>query len=111
MAMSMPSCFHGSCAGSLTAVTLIGPLPQSIEVAVDFDLAGEAAVHGIVAQQMRIGFDRSEIIDGDDLDVGAFGFGDGAHDIAADAAKAIDGDPNGHFLELLTRAMRWLCPQ
>ena len=67
----MPSSFHGSVAGSLMAVTLIMPLPTLIESPDDLDLAGKATVHGIEPQQMRIGFDRREIVDGDDLDVAA----------------------------------------
>ena len=93
-AMSTPRSFHGSCAGSLTAVTLIAPLPTLMVSPFDRHLAREAAVHGIVAQQMGIGFDRSEIVDGDDLDVLAPGFGDRAQHVAADATEAVDGDPN-----------------
>ena len=63
-------------------------------VAVDRDLAGEAAVHRIEAQQMRIGLDRPEIVDADDLDVLAAGFGDRAQHVAADAAESVDGDTN-----------------
>ena len=35
-------------------------------------------MHGIEAQQMRIGFHRGEIVDPDDLDVFAIGFDNGA---------------------------------
>jgi hypothetical protein len=60
----------------------------------DRHLAGEAPVNGVEAQQMRIGFRRSEIVEGDNFDVLAAGFHNGAQDIAADAAKPIDGDAN-----------------
>ena len=50
----------------------------------------------VVAQQMRVGLDRAEIVDGDDLDVLAAGLDDGAQDVAADAAESVDGNPNGH---------------
>jgi hypothetical protein len=45
---------------------------------------------------MRIGFHRTQIVDGDHLDIGAAGFDDGAQDIASDAAEAVDGDFDGH---------------
>ena len=44
-------------------------------------------MHAVVAQQVRVGLDRAEIVDGDDLDVLALGFSDGAQDVAADAAE------------------------
>ena len=47
--------------------------------------------------QVGVGLDRSEIVDGDDLDVGAAGFDDGAKDVAADAAEAVDGNSDGHW--------------
>ncbi len=65
-------------------------------VAVDGDGAGEAAMHGIEAQQMGVGLDRAEIVDADHLDILAAGFRDGAQDIAADAAKSVDRDPDCH---------------
>ena len=90
----MPSSFHGSVAGSLMAVTLIMPLPTLIESPTTLTSRGKAAVHGIEPQQMRIGFDRREIVDGDDLDVPAVCFGDGAEHVAADAPEPVDGDTN-----------------
>ena len=65
-------------------------------VALDRHLAGEAAMHGVVAQQMRIGLDRGEIVHGDDLDILAPSLDHGAQDIAADAAEAVDGYANRH---------------
>ena len=56
----------------------------------------ETAVHAVELQQMRVGFHRTEVIDGNHLDIGAAGFDDGTQDVAADAAKAIDGDFYGH---------------
>ncbi len=47
---------------------------------------------GIVAQKMRVGLDRAEIIDRHDVNVGAAGFVDRPNDVAADAAEAIDCD-------------------
>ena len=76
------------------AVTLIVPLPTLIESPSTLTSPGKAAVHGIEAQQMRIGLDRGEIVDGHDLDVLAVRFGDGAQHVAADTAKPVDGDTN-----------------
>ena len=95
-ATSMPSSRHGSGAGSFTAVTLMAPLPQADGVALDRHLAGKAAVHGIEAQQMRVGLDRRQIVHRDDFDVVTVGLDHGAQDIAADAAESIDGDANRH---------------
>ena len=53
-------------------------------------------MHGVEAQQMRVGLDRAEIVDADHFDVGAAGFGDGAQHVAADAAESIDGNPDHH---------------
>jgi hypothetical protein len=72
--------------------------PDVDRIAVDLDLAVEAAVHRIEAEQVGIGLDRAEIVEADDLDVGAAGLGDGAQDVAADAAEPVDGDPDGHCL-------------
>ena len=55
-------------------------------------------MHEIVAQQMGVGLDRAEIVDADHFDVVAAGFGDGAQDIAADAAKPVDRDPDCHIV-------------
>ncbi len=73
-------------------------------VALNLDLAREAAVNGIEPQQMRIGLDRGEIVDGHDLHVLATGFGQGAQHVAANAAEPVDGDADGHF-ELPIRSM------
>src|SRR6202035_4579840 len=66
-------------------------------VALDRDLAGEAAVHRIVAQQMRVGLHRRQIVDGDDFDIVAVGLDDGAQNIAADAVETVDGNADGHI--------------
>ena len=90
-------------------MTLILPLPTVDRVAVDRDLVREAAVHAVVAQQMRVGLDRAEIVDGDDLDVLAAGFVDGAQDVAADAAKSVDGNSDGHAsFSLKAGAATWI---
>ena len=50
------------------AVTLIMPLPTLIESPETLP-RGKAAMHGIEPQQMRIGFDRREVVDGDDFEM------------------------------------------
>ena len=55
-------------------------------------------MHGIEAQQMRIGFDRSEVVDADDFDIRAAGLRDSPQHIAADAAKPVDCDPDCHSI-------------
>src|SRR5690606_34331449 len=65
-------------------------------VAIDLHLARKAAMYRIVAEEMRIGFDRSKIVDGDDLDILASRFQDCPDDIAADPAKSIDSYPHSH---------------
>ncbi len=45
---------------------------------------------------MRIRLDRPEIIDRDDLEIGAAGFHDKAQHIAPDAAKSVDRHSHGH---------------
>ena len=63
-------------------------------------LAAERPVHGVVAQEMRVGFDRAEIVDADDLDVAAVVLDDGAQDQTPDAPEAVDGDPDSHDTSL-----------
>ena len=74
----------------------MAPLPTLMVSPLTVTVAREAAVHTVKAQQMRIGFHRSEIVDADDLDILALGLGNGAQDIAADAAKPIDGNTDSH---------------
>jgi hypothetical protein len=45
---------------------------------------------------MCIGLDRTEIVDGYDLDVLAVGFGNGAQNVAADAAETVNGNAYCH---------------
>ena len=69
-------------------------------VAFDLHLGRETAVDRIVTQQMGVGLDRAEVVDGNDFDVGAAGFDDGAQNVAADAAKAVDGNFYSHCSSL-----------
>src|SRR5262249_42434923 len=58
--------------------------------------AGEAAMYTVVAQQMRIGLDRAEIVDADDLEFLVGMLQSRAHDQAADPAKPVDRNPYRH---------------
>jgi len=55
-------------------------------------------MHGIEAQQMRVGLDWAEVVDGDDLDVVAIGLVNGPQHVAADAAKSVDRDSDCHSI-------------
>ena len=65
-------------------------------IAGHFHLMREAAVHGIEAKQMGVGLDGTEIVDGDNLDVGAAGFHDRPQDVAPDASKTVDRNLHCH---------------
>ena len=67
MTMSMPSDLQGSFLGSRSASTLIGPNPDVDAIAVDLDLAREAPVHAVMAQQVGVVLGGEQIIDGDDF--------------------------------------------
>src|SRR6185437_11324806 len=84
---------------------LDGAVADADGVALDRDLAREAPVHGVVAQQVGVGLDRAEIVDADDLDVVAARLDDRAQHVAADPAKPVDSNPNGH-LTLPPRGIR-----
>jgi hypothetical protein len=62
------------------------------------DLAGEAAVHAVVLQQVRVGRDRPQIVDADDLDLAVPLLVGGAQNEPADAAEPVDGNPYRHGL-------------
>lgn len=58
--------------------------------------AGEATVHRVIAEQVGVGLDRTQIVDRHHFDVRAAVLNDRAKDETADAAETIDGDANGH---------------
>ena len=60
------------------------------------DRAGEAPVHGIVAQEVSVGFHRAQIVEGDHGEIGSAGLVNGAQDVAADPPEPVDGDANRH---------------
>ena len=60
-------------------------------------------MHAVEAQQMRVGLDRPQVIDGNDFNVLAAALGDGAQDVAPDAPETVDGNPDGHDVLLVAR--------
>ena len=58
--------------------------------------AGKMSVVRIVAQQMRVGFDRSQIVDGDEGNVAPSLFVGGAQHQTANAAKSVDRNTYCH---------------
>ena len=60
-----------------------------------FDLVRKHAKHRVVLQQVCHLLQRTQIVDSDEIDVGAALLG-GAEEVAADSTKAIDTDTNSH---------------
>src|SRR5208337_2633491 len=73
-------------------------------IAVDDDLVREAPVHAVEAQEMRVGLDRAEIVDRDDLDVLPARLDDRAQYEPPDASKAVDRYSGDHRYPLLRPA-------
>src|SRR5205823_12438153 len=73
---------------------LDAPVADADGIARNLHLSGETAVHRVKAQEMRVRLHRSEVVEGDDINVVAIGFGDRAQYVAPDAAEPIDGDTN-----------------
>src|SRR5450759_4185307 len=64
------------------------------------DVLAETTEDAVVLQQVRESLRVRQVVDADDLDVGAGGL-HGTVEVAADAAKAIDSNANSHVLALL----------
>src|SRR4029078_10157473 len=75
---------------------LYGSVAAADAVALHRHMAREAAMHAVVAQQVRVGFDRTQIVQRDDLDVLAIRLGDCAENVAPDTAKPVGGDAYCH---------------
>ena len=74
-------------------------------IAFHLHLAGELAVHAVVARQVRVGLRVAQVVERDDLDfLLAVRLVQRAQDIATDAAVAIDSDFDGHSLYLSTHS-------
>ena len=76
-------------------------------VACNRHLAREAAVHAVMAQEVRVVFGGEQVIDGDDFDVLAIGFHNGAQDVAADTAETGNCYSDGHWLLHSLALHRW----
>ena len=76
-------------------------------VAVDFDLAGEAAVGGVVAGEMGVGLGVAEIVDRHDPElVGPAALVEGAEDVPSDASETVDAYFDGHVRSSVRRRIR-----
>ena len=84
-------------------------LADGDRIAVHSHFMRETAMHAVVAQQVRVGLDGAEIVDGDHVDVLASGLVDGADDVAADAAESVDCNSDSHvvLLQRLGRCRRF----
>ena len=56
----------------------------------DLNLGVQPTMDAVILQKMGIGFDRAEIIDGDNLDIIALVFENGTKNASADPAKSVD---------------------
>src|SRR5882724_11039976 len=65
-------------------------------VAGDFYLMRKSSMYGVIAKKMCVRLHRSEIVQADDLDVVAARLDDGAQNIAADTAEAVDPNSKRH---------------
>ena len=64
------------------------------------DLVRQIAEDGVVLQKVREGLRVGDVVDGYELNV--LVVKRGAHDVATDAAEAVDADLNGHYF------LRWV---
>src|SRR5580658_10669278 len=65
-------------------------------VALDLDLMRKAAVDAVETQEVSVGLDRTQIVDGDDLDVLAARLQNSAQHEPPDAAEAVDRNFGNH---------------
>ena len=65
-------------------------------VALELGLAREPAVHAVVAEQVRVGGGRGQVVDRHHLDVVAAVLGDRPQHVAPDPAEPVDGYLRGH---------------
>jgi len=54
---------------------------------------------------MRVGFDRAEIVDRDDLEILTAGFNDVSQDVASNASETVDRHARRHMLKLPRAAL------
>ncbi len=58
----------------------------------------ELAVDRVIAEQVGVGLDRTQIVDGDDLNILATAFNDATQDETSDASETVDRYPNRHVI-------------
>ena len=88
--------------GVALAETRISWPSKAMNVAVAATWVREPPVDGVVREQMGEGRGVGDVVDGDDLEIGASLVGR-AHEAAPDAAEAVDGDAGGHGGSLVRR--------
>ena len=59
--------------------------------------ARKIAVYAVIAQQMGMSFNRTGIVDGNDFDIFALQFMDGAISQTTNTTEAVDGDTDCHM--------------
>ena len=92
---SAPTSAHFRLAGSRSANAAISWSPTVIAVVGGRDVAVEPTQDAVVLQQVGQGLVVGQVVDADDLDVGA-GRTHGTEEVAADPAEAVDTYTNGH---------------
>ena len=95
MTTSTPSSPHGSALGSRSDSTSSSSPSTEMPVFVALIVVRQHPEHRVVLQEVRHRLERPEVVDGDEVDVGATLLG-GPEEVAADAAEAVDADANGH---------------
>ena len=88
--MSTPNSLCGSLDGFLDGGDFDLVAGGGHHIAFDRHLGGKAAMHAVIAQQMGVGLDRAQIVDGDDLDIAPPAFHDRPQHQPPDAAEAVD---------------------
>ena len=105
MTTSAPTSPQGRLAGSVSAVTGISTPSTTDRRPAHLDGAGERAVDGVVAEQVREHLDVHDVVDADPLEVGALLMGRAEHRPAG-AAEAVDTDACRHASTLRDPAPR-----
>ena len=72
-------------------------------VALDADLMGKPPMDAVVAQEVRVGLHRAQIVNGDDLNVLAAGLHNSAQHKPPNPAEAVDRYLGNHLQSLLLR--------